>query len=120
MQPMYAVVRTGGKQYRVEPGAIVEVERLPVEEGAVVDLDEVLFVSDGGSHMIGTPTVAGAKVVAEVLEHGRHAKITVQKYKPKVRYLRRRGHRQPLTRLAIREIVTAKPSRKAQKAEAPE
>ena len=105
---MYAVVRTGGKQYRVEPGAILEVEKLPVEEGANVDLDEVLLIEDGGALTVGTPTIAGAKVVAEVLAQGRAPKIIVQKYKAKVRYRRRVGHRQLITRLAIREIVVGK------------
>ena len=108
---MYAVVRTGGKQYRVEPGTVVEVERLPGDAGASIELGDVLLIEDGGALTVGTPTVAGAKVVAEVIEQGRGPKIIVQKYKSKVRYLRRNGHRQLLTRLAIREIVVDKPRR---------
>lgn len=102
---MYAVVRTGGKQYRVEPGTILEVERLPVEAGTTVDLDDVLLIEQDGAVTVGAPTIEGAKVVADVLAQDRHDKIIVFKYKAKVRYRRRVGHKQPLTRLAVREIV---------------
>ncbi len=102
---MYAVIRTGGKQYRVEPGTVVEVERLAVEAGSTIDLTDVLLIEQDGALTVGSPTIDGARVVAEVLAHGRHPKIIVFKYKPKVRYRRRNGHRQHLTRLAIREIV---------------
>ena len=104
---MYAIVETGGKQYRVSPGDIVKVERLPVEEGNTVELDKVLLVADGEKVTVGKPTVAGAKVVAQVLGENKDKKIVVFKYKPKVRYARRTGHRQIHTKLAIKEIVLA-------------
>ncbi len=104
---MYAVVRTGGRQYRVEPGAEVDVERLAIEVGQPVELDEVLLVADGDSTTVGTPLVAGAKVKATVVNQYRDRKILVWKYRPKQRYRRRKGHRQYYTRLRIDEIVTA-------------
>lgn len=83
-----------------------------VGEGEKIDLDEVLMLGDGDSITVGTATVAGAKVVVEVLEHGRGKKVTVFKYKSKTRYRRKNGHRQQYTRLAVREIVSAdKPSK---------
>lgn len=104
---MYAVVRTGGRQYRVEPGAEVDVERLAIEIGQSVELDEVLLVADGGKASVGAPLVAGAKVKATVVDQYRDRKILVWKYRPKQRYRRRKGHRQYYTRLRIDEIVTA-------------
>ena len=102
----YAIVQTGGKQYRVEPGDTISVEKLPAEEGNTVELDHVLLVSDDDKTTIGRPTVDGAKVVAEVVQQARGDKIIVLKNKAKVRYTRKQGHRQSLTRLAIKEIVT--------------
>lgn len=101
----YAIIQTGGKQYKVMAGQTIEVERLPVEEGGKVELDQVLMVSDGKKVSVGTPTVKGAKVVAEVAGNGKGDKAIVFKFKPKVRYRRMLGHRQPYTRLAIKEIV---------------
>lgn len=102
---MFAIVRTGGKQYEVREGEELRIEKLEAEPGAVVDL-EVLFVSDeeGKSLKLGTPTVAGAKVSAKVLEHDRADKVSVIKYKPKVRYRRNVGHRQPFTKIKIEKI----------------
>ena len=102
----YAIVKTGGKQYRVEPGSSITVEKIAADEGSTVELDEVLMVSDDSSTTIGTPTVEGAKVVAEVEKQAKGDKIIVFKYKPKTRYAVKNGHRQNLTRLAIKEIVT--------------
>jgi large subunit ribosomal protein L21 len=102
---IYAIVRTGGKQYRVEAEQVVDVDRLQVEVGSTVELRDVLMLSGSGRAMIGTPNVNGAQVLAEVVEHGRDAKIMVFKYKNKTRYRRRHGHRQDFTRLAIREIT---------------
>jgi large subunit ribosomal protein L21 len=102
---MYAVVETGGKQYKVEPGGTVEVEKLPVEVGSTVELDRVLLVSGDDGVAVGQPLVAGAKVVAEVVEQGKGEKIIVFRYKRKVRYRRKTGHRQPLTRLLVKEIA---------------
>jgi len=90
----------------VEVGSKIEVDRLTAAEGERVELPEVLFLVDGDRMTVGSPTVAGAKVTAEVVSHGRSPKITVFKYKSKVRYRKRTGHRQAYTRLAIAEIVT--------------
>lgn len=102
---MYAIVETGGKQHRVSPGDTIDVERLSVEKGSTIELDRVLLVADGDKLTVGTPIVEGAKVVAEVLGEGKGKKIIVFKYKPKVRYRRKTGHRQIYTRLAIKEIL---------------
>lgn len=102
---IYAIVQTGGKQYKVSPGETIDVERLPAEEGSTIELDKVLLVADGEKVTVGTPTVEGAKVIAEVLGEGKGKKIIVFKYKPKVHYRRKRGHRQIYTRLAIKEIL---------------
>jgi large subunit ribosomal protein L21 len=102
---IYAVVRSGGKQYKVEPDQLLDVELLPADVGAVVELADVLLVADGDDVTVGQPLVAGARVVAEVVEHGRGPKIIVFKYKNKTRYRRRTGHRQAFTRLAIRQIL---------------
>ena len=102
----YAIVETGGKQYRVEPGQAIVVEKLNGEEGSTIELERVLLVSDDSSTTIGTPLVDGAKVVAEVEKQAKGDKIIVFKYKPKVRYSVKNGHRQQLTKLAIKEIVT--------------
>ena len=100
----YAVVRTGGKQYRVSPGDLVEVERFPAERGATVELGEVLLTSTGGTVRVGTPIVAGARVTAKVVEHTRGKKILVFKMKRRKNYHRRYGHRQPFTHLKITKI----------------
>jgi len=101
---MYAIVESGGKQYKAVPGATVEVDRLQVEEGAQLDLDQVLLVSDGEEVMVGTPIVDGATVKATVVEHFKGRKIIVFKYKSRERYRRKQGHRQQYTRLQIDEI----------------
>lgn len=101
----FAIVKTGGKQVRVEPGQIIEVEKLPVEEGQPVELTEVLLVADEAGVRQGHPTVEGAKVVGRVVQQKRGKKIIVFKYKPKIRYRKKTGHRQSLTRIEIDEIV---------------
>ena len=103
---MYAVVRTGGKQYSVREGQQLDVELIDGEAGDRVELGEVLLISDGDRLTVGTPTVGGARVVAEVIGQGRAPKVTVFKYKRKTRYRRKVGHRQPFTRLAVREIIS--------------
>ena len=103
---MYAIVRSGGRQYRAEPGRLLTLDYHLAEPGSQVELGEVLLVADGDQVKVGAPTVPGARVLAEVVEHGRHKKILVFKYKPKVRYRKKTGHRQPFTRLRVREIVT--------------
>lgn len=102
---MFAVVQSGGKQYRVEKGDIVRVEKLDVEPGAVVELPVVLL--SGKSTKIGSPQVSGASVRAEVLSHGRGPKLQVRKYKAKINYRRVLGHRQAYTELRVKEIAGA-------------
>ena len=103
---MYAVVKTGGKQYRVQVGDVVDVELLPVEPGQSIDLDQVLMINTDGAVTVGQPVVPGALVRAKVVDHVKGEKLIIFKYKPKVRYRRRVGHRQPYTRLAVEEIVS--------------
>ncbi len=102
----YAIVETGGKQYRVEPGKSIVVEKLAGDEGSTIELERVLLVSDDSSTTIGHPLGDGAKVLAEVEAQAKGDKIIVFKYKPKVRYSVKNGHRQQLTKLAIKEILT--------------
>jgi large subunit ribosomal protein L21 len=107
---MYAVIRTGGKQYRVASGQVVKVERLDGEVGATIAFDQVLMVGDeqpGSEPKIGAPLVDGAQVTAEVLEQGKGPKVIVFKKKRRKNYRRRRGHRQLQTVLRIREIAVA-------------
>ena len=101
---IYAVVETGGKQYKVSPGQTIEVEKLPAG-GETVELDRVYLIADGDKVTVGKPTIEGAKVIASVVGEGKKDKIIVYKFKAKVRYRRKRGHRQPYTKLAIKEIV---------------
>lgn len=102
---MYAVIRSGGRQYRVQAGDQLLVEKLPVEAGQQITLDEVLLVAGEKETKIGTPLVEGAKVVATVLGQEKGPKIRIFKYRPKQRYRRRAGHRQTYTRLRVDEIV---------------
>jgi large subunit ribosomal protein L21 len=104
---MYAIVETGGKQYRVKPGDTIAVERLSGEPGEVLDLGRVLLIAGNGDTdtRVGTPGVDGAVVRAEVVEHARGEKIVVFRYKSKVRYRRKTGHRQSLTRVRITDIL---------------
>lgn len=101
---MYAVIQTGGKQYRVAEGDILNVEKLDVEAGKEVVFDQVLTVVNDSDVKIGKPVVKGAKVTANVLEHGKGKKIFVFKYKAKANYRKRQGHRQPYTQLRIKSI----------------
>lgn len=101
----YAVFATGNKQYRVKPGDVIDVEKLVAEEGSSIELSDVLALSWDGETILGTPTVPDASVIAQVRSHDRDTKIIVFKYKRKVRYRRKKGHRQPYTRLAITSIV---------------
>ena len=102
---MYAVIETGGKQYRVSEGDAISVEKLPHQVGDTVELDRVLLVSSEQGVTIGQPVVEGAKVTAKVESEGLERKIVVWKYRPKERYRRRQGHRQAYTRLRIEKIV---------------
>ena len=103
---MYAIVRTGGRQYRAEPGQTIDVERLPNAEGEAMELTDVLLVvPDDGAPLIGQPVVKGAVVQVTVVEQGRGRKIFVWRYSPKKRFRKRRGHRQYFTRLRIDSIT---------------
>ena len=104
----YAILKTGGKQYRVEPGNTIRVESLTAEVGSNLELTEILMVAQDGEVILGTPSVEGAKIVAEVAGHGRGKKIIVFKYKPKVRYRKKTGHRQAYTELTIKDILIEK------------
>lgn len=114
---MYAVVTTGGKQYRVEPGSELEVERLSGDAGSSVTFDRVLLVGDGEAVTIGTPTVEGATVSGTVLGEALGPKLIVFKFKQKATYRRKNGHRQHLTRVRIDEINASGKKAKADKAE---
>ena len=100
----YAVFKTGGKQYRVQQGDTLDVEKLPVPVGSVAEFGEVLAVSEDGEVTFGSPFVPGASIVAQVQSHYRDKKLMVFKYKAKTRYRRKRSHRQSYTRLTIEEI----------------
>ena len=102
----YAIFKTGGKQYRVKPGDVLDVELLPLQVGDSAEFEEVLAVSDGGEVNFGSPYLAGAKVVAQVQSHYKDRKVMVFKYKAKTRYRLKRGHRQNYTRLVIQDIQT--------------
>ena len=101
---MYAVVRTGGKQYRLGVRDSVKGEKLPDEVGNIVELSQILMVSDGGEVKVGTPLVTGASVKAEIVGHGRNKKIRVFKMKRRKKYRRTQGHRQAFTQLKVTEI----------------
>lgn len=101
---MYAIIQTGGKQYKVSEGDVVFIEKLEAEEGASVKFEEVLAVGDGAELQVGAPFVAGAAVSAKVLKNGKAKKVLVFKYKPKKGYRRRQGHRQPYTKVQIEKI----------------
>lgn len=102
---MYAVIETGGKQYRVQEGDTLFVEKLDVEEGNKVSFDKVLILSNEGEVSVGSPYVEGAKVEANVLGQGKAKKIIVFKYKAKKNYKKKQGHRQPYTKVQIEKIV---------------
>lgn len=104
---IYAIVETGGKQYRVSPGDVIDVDKLPAEEGSTLELDRVLLIAQGEEVRLGSPTIEGARVVASVMGQVKAAKVVVFKYKPKVRYRKKTGHRQPYTRLEVKEIAGA-------------
>ncbi|MCE2486568.1 MAG: 50S ribosomal protein L21 [Desulfurellaceae bacterium] len=103
----YAVIRTGGKQYRVTPGELLRIESLEGEPGSQVEFSEVLLTSNEGTIQVGRPTVAGARVVAQIVEHGRERKILVFKKKRRKGYRRKRGHRQAFTAVRVQDISLA-------------
>jgi large subunit ribosomal protein L21 len=116
---MFAVIRTGGKQYRVAPNDIIEIEKIAGKPGDIVELAEVILLGGDGGPKTGSPTIQGASVAAEVIEQKRGAKIVVFKKKRRSNYRRTRGHRQSLTALRITEILTdgKKPSKAAARPE---
>ena len=102
---MYAIIKTGGKQYKVAEGEILEIEKLEVDVGSEVEFDQVLMISDGESDIkIGAPYVEGAKVIAEVSAQDRGKKITVIKFRRRKHYMRKQGHRQYFTAVKIKAI----------------
>ena len=101
---MYAVIETGGKQYKVQEGDVVFIEKIDLEDGAAVTFDKVLAVSDGGSVTFGKPLIENASVAAKVLGQGKDKKIIVFKYKAKKGYRNKTGHRQPYTKVQIDKI----------------
>jgi large subunit ribosomal protein L21 len=101
---MYAVIKTGGKQYRVAAGEKIKVEQMPADVGAEITLDQVLMVGEGESVKVGTPIVAGAKVTAKVLSHGRGPKVMIFKMRRRKHYQKHQGHRQNYTEIQISEI----------------
>ncbi|MEE9284281.1 MAG: 50S ribosomal protein L21 [Dehalococcoidia bacterium] len=106
----YAIIETGGKQYRVAPGDILDVERLTDHEpGDTIEIEKVLLVNQDDDVTVGAPYVDGARVVAKVESEGRAKKIIVFKYKPKTRYRRKKGHRQQYSRISIEDIAVGAP-----------
>jgi large subunit ribosomal protein L21 len=101
----YAIIRTGGKQFRVEPGTTLRVPTLLGDAGATVEFNDVLLGSDGNNVMTGVPTLSGAKVTGEIVKHGLGDKIVVFKFKRRKNYARKQGHRQPFTEVRIKDIT---------------
>jgi large subunit ribosomal protein L21 len=117
----YAVVESGGKQYVARSGETIDVDRLSLKEGDKVTFDNVLLIAGSGAALVGSPHVEGAKVLGHVVEEFKGPKVVVFKYKPKIRYRKRQGHRQWYTRVAIDDVVAPGSARKtAKKAEAEE
>ena|SRR3989304_351487 len=101
---MYAVIKTGGKQYIVNEGDTLKVEKLPGEVGAKVEIPEVLALGDGDNVKVGTPVIVGASVTAEILEQGKHKKVIIFKKRRRKGYTKKQGHRQSFTSLKIQSI----------------
>ena len=102
---IYAIIEVGGKQYKVAPKQKIEVERLDVPEGGTVELDKVLFIGGDKDTLVGNPVIKGAKVVATSLGEAKGEKVIAFKYKSKVRYRRKKGHRQTYTKILVNEII---------------
>lgn len=109
----YAVFKTGGKQYRVQPGDTLDVEKLALAVDSVAEFGEVLAVSDAGEVTFGSPFIPGAKVLAQVQSHYKDRKIIVFKYKSKTRYRRKKSHRQTYTRVLIQDVKIDAPAKRA-------
>ena len=104
---MYAVIATGGKQYRVAEGSVLRIEKLEAEAGAAVEFDKVVLVADGDSVKLGNPFLSGGKVVATVQGHGKGDKVRIVKFRRRKHYLRQGTHRQPYTEIKVTSIVGA-------------
>jgi large subunit ribosomal protein L21 len=104
-EKIYAVIEIGGKQYKVAPKQTIEVDRLGVPEGETVELDRVLFIGGDGDNLVGNPIIKGAKVVATCVGEAKGEKVIVFKYKSKIRYRRKKGHRQTYTKILVNEII---------------
>jgi large subunit ribosomal protein L21 len=103
---MYAVIATGGKQYRVSQDALLRVEKLDAEPGATVEFGQVLLIGEGAHVKLGNPLIEGGKVLATVVRHGKSAKVSVIKFKRRAHYLRQKTHRQPFTEVKVTEITS--------------
>lgn len=101
---MYAVIESGGKQHRVEPGEVLKLEKLDADAGATIDFDKVMLIGEAGDIKVGTPYLDGGKVSAEVVSHGRHDKVTIIKMRRRKHYRRQAGHRQWFTQVKITDI----------------
>lgn len=101
---MYAIIETGGKQYKVQEGDVISVEKLEAAEGQTLDIDKVLLVEKDGAVTVGTPLIEGVKVAVKVMEHGKGDKVIAFRYKPKKNVRVKRGHRQPYTKLSVETI----------------
>ena len=110
---MYAVIETGGKQYRVSEGDVITVEKLNVEDGANVELDKVLILGEGNDIQVGTPYIDGAKIMGRVVENGKAKKVVIFKYKSKKDYRKKQGHRQPYTMIEILSLDGKAPVKKS-------
>ena len=102
---MYAVIATGGKQYRVTKDAVLRVEKLDAEPGSTIEFGEVLLVGEGAEVKLGKPRIDGSKVTATVVRHGKGAKVSIVKFRRRKHYLRRKGHRQPFTEVRVTDIT---------------
>ena len=113
---MYAILETGGKQYRVAEGDVIKVEKLPGDAGDQIQFDKVLLISDGNEVKVGTPYIEGAKIAGEIVETGKGKKVIVFKFKSKKDYRRKQGHRQPFTAVEITSLTgKATPRKSAEK-----
>ncbi|MCI8631843.1 MAG: 50S ribosomal protein L21 [Firmicutes bacterium] len=110
---MYAVIETGGKQYRVQEGDVITIEKLPVEAGSKIEFDKVLVLGEGADINVGAPYIDGAKVFGSVVENGKGQKVIIFKYKSKKDYRKKQGHRQPYTMVEITGIGKDKPAKKS-------
>lgn len=107
---MYAVIETGGKQYRVQEGDVIVIEKLAKEAGEAVEFDKVLVLGEGAEIQVGTPCIEGAKIFGTVVENGKGKKVIIYKYKSKKDYRKKQGHRQPYTMVEIASLTGGKPA----------